>query len=63
MSWLNTPGGHIFVGLLFVAGGYVIEYLGTSDGTALTASGMTLIARSMWGAAAPKPDKQTGGQP
>jgi len=61
MNWLNTPGGHIFVGLLFVCGGQVMEYHGMAGGTEIASSGMTLIARSMWGAAA-KPDKQTGGQ-
>jgi len=58
MNWLNTPGGHIFVGLLFVIGGQAEEYLGMAYGRELTTAGMTLVLRSMWGAATSKLDKQ-----
>ena len=50
MSWLNTPGGHIFVSMILVAGGQVVEYLGMGFGREITVSGMAILARSMWGA-------------
>jgi len=58
MNWLNTPGGHIFVGLLFVVGGQVEEYLEMAYGREITTAGMTLVLRSMWGAAVTKLDKR-----
>ena len=50
MSWLNTPDGHIAVGLTLVAGGMGALHNGVEYGRDIVVFGLAILSRSMWGA-------------